>query len=335
MTMTQEQIQQYVMTYLDATECQILEKSPYHVTVKLSPQADRDLTNRPYYWGFVERTGVEPETMSFSFVFDAEAYEALQERNDSKDSAKPGAGSGPSQLGSTHNAGQPPAAGSADDSVLGRYFGPVRPLPILGPGRIQKEVLTFGSPRLKQIFMAARQGGRCVYLFEDPGQRQRMTLFPASYEPWLGVCFKLEFCCDIKREEMHFMGISLLSGRMDELFSNRLASIQLVPRLPENVSIEPSELSLAEGRDALEQRMHDKLSTYDMSWADAAAIRLREELELIDAYYQPLLNESDEERKQEVAEQYEARRSEIRWQYEPRIVVSVINYGIFHLRSLR
>ncbi|NWL89041.1 hypothetical protein DMN77_15895 [Paenibacillus sp. 79R4] len=335
MTMTQDQIQQYVMTYLDATECQILEKSPYHVTVKLSPQADRDLTNRPYYWGFVERTGVEPETMSFSFVFDAEGYEALQERSDNTSSAKPGVGSGAPQLGSTQTAGQTQAPGAADDSVLGRYFGPIRPLPILGPGRIQKEVLTFGSPPLKQIFTAARQGGRCVYLFEDPGQRQRMTLFPASYEPWLGVCFKLEFCCDIKREEMHFIGISLLNGRIDELFSNRLAGIQLVPRLPENVSIEPSELSPAEGRDALEQRLRDKLSTYDMSWADAAAIRLREELELIDAYYQPLLNDSDEERKQEIAGQYEARRSEIRWQYEPRIVASVINYGIFHLRSPR
>jgi len=327
MTMTQEQIQQYVMTYLDATECKILEKSPYHVTVKLSPQADRDLTNRPYYWGFIERTGVEPETMSFAFIFDSEAYEALQEQSNDKNSTN----SRPLQSVT----GQPPAAGTSDDSVLGRYFGPIRPLPVLGPGRIQKEVLTFGSSRLKQIFMAARQGGRCVYLFEDPGQRQRMTLFPAAYEPWLGVCFKLEFCCDIKREEMHFMGISLLSGRIDEFFSSRLASIQLVPRLPENVSIEPSERSLAECKDLLEQRLQDKISTYDMDWAEAASERLRDELELIDAYYQPLLDDPDEERKQEILGQYEARRSEIRWQYEPRIVVSVVNYGIFHLRSPR
>lgn len=326
MTMTQTQIQQYVMTYLDVTDCQILEKSPYHVTVKLSPQADRDLTNRPYYWGFIERTGVEPETMSFAFIFDAEAYEAMQERKNAQEGAK--TTTAPAK-------GQPGVAGAADDSILGRYFGPIRPLPVLGPGRIQKEVLTFGCSRLKQIFAAAKQGGRCVFLFEDPGLRQRTTLFPATYEPWLGVCFKLEFCCDIKREELHFMGISLLSGGIDEAFSSRLQSKQLLPRLPENVSIEPSSLSVAEGKDALEGRLRDKIASYDISWAEAASERLNDELELIDAYYKELLNDPDEERKQEASAQYESRRGEIRWQYEPRIVVSVVNYGIFHLRSPR
>ena len=63
------------MAYLEATECTVIEKSPEHVTVKLSPQADKMLTNRPYYWGFVERTGAPAETLSFNFVFDPENYD--------------------------------------------------------------------------------------------------------------------------------------------------------------------------------------------------------------------------------------------------------------------
>lgn len=57
MTMSPHEVQAYVLTYLEALDCQIMERSPAHVTVKLSPEADKALTNRPYYWGFVERTG--------------------------------------------------------------------------------------------------------------------------------------------------------------------------------------------------------------------------------------------------------------------------------------
>ncbi|MNZ60296.1 Bacterial protein YqhG [compost metagenome] len=313
MSMTREQIQQYVMSYLEATECQIIEKSPHHVTVKLSARADRDLTNRPYYWGFIDRTGAEPETMSFSFIFDSEQYKLLASQQENN---------------RDHN-------DCMEDSILGRHFGAVRPLPILGPGRIQQEELVFGSPRLKQIFSATRQGGRCVYLFENPGQKQRLTLISAAYEPWLGICFKIEFWCDMKREELHFFGVSLLTGRIDESFEARLHGITLQPRVPENVHIEPTRVTLSDGKAILERLIGNKLAGYDHSWAEEAKERLNDELALIDSYYSELLNEEDEERRTINREQYEARRGEIRWQYEPRIVVSAVNYGIFHLRSPR
>jgi hypothetical protein len=319
MSMTREQIRDFVMTYLEATECQFLEKSPHHVTVKLSPRADRDLTNRPYYWGFIDRTGAEPETMSFSFIFDPEAHQAVEKAKAAQEQA---------------DAGQQ-MENAQEDTLLGRYFGAVRPLPVLGPGRIQREELAFGSSRLKQIFEAARKGGRYVYLFEEPGPRQRTALLPAAYEPWLGVCFKVEFCCDMKREELHFYGVSLLSGEVDESFQSRIVGKPLVPRLPENIHIEPTRLSLDAGRLALEQRLTEQIQAYDDTWAQEARERLSDELALIDAYYKDLIKDPEPERAQGATEQYEARREEIRWQYEPRIVVSALGCGIFHLRSPR
>ncbi|MGG1614401.1 YqhG family protein [Paenibacillus phoenicis] len=319
MSMTREQIRDFVMTYLEATECQFLEKSPHHVTVKLSPRADRDLTNRPYYWGFIDRTGAEPETMSFSFIFDPEAHQAAEKAKAAQEQ---------------RDAGQPMET-AQEDTLLGRYFGAVRPLPVLGPGRIQREELAFGSPRLKQIFEAARKGGRYVYLFEEPGPRQRTALLPAAYEPWLGVCFKVEFCCDMKREELHFYGVSLQSGTVDESFQSRIAGKPLVPRLPENIHIEPTRLSLDAGRMALEQRLTERIQACDDAWAREARERLSDELALIDAYYKDLIKDPEPERAQGATEQYEARREEIRWQYEPRIVVSALGCGIFHLRSPR
>lgn len=73
--MNEKQIHKFVNRYLEATSCSILEKSPAHIKVKLSPHADRELTNRPYYWSFVDRTGTEPETMTFLFVTDTEKFD--------------------------------------------------------------------------------------------------------------------------------------------------------------------------------------------------------------------------------------------------------------------
>jgi hypothetical protein len=315
MTMSSNEIREYVVSYLESTQCQFIENSPWHVTVKLSPQADRELTDRPYYWGFVDRMNIEPETMSFSFVFDPEGYDEMNAKDANTQATN--------TLGVT--SGQP--------DLLNRYYGSLPPLPVLGPGRIRREDIHFGSARLRQIFNAVKQSGSCVYLFEDPGPRQKTTLFPASYEPWLAVCWKVEFACDLKREELHFHAISLASGKIDTSFDQRIIDMPLLQRLPENIHIGPTSLSLRDGHQQLEQHLYSNLEKLDTSWAISAKLRLQEELELVDAYYKDLLLVEDEERQAEVKAQLEARKSEITWQYEPRIMISAINCGIFHLRE--
>lgn len=339
MTLSPQEVRRQVMNYLEVTECSIIEASPLHVTVKLSPRADQMLTDRPYYWGFVERTGVEPETLSFTFVFDPEKYDSLAGQS------TPGGRSGVTAgrpAGSASPAapvpGQPnpaPAGASADpqDSILARYFGVMPALPRLGPGLIRREDVIYGSKRLRQIWAAARDEGKCLQLFEDPGSRQRMTLFSAAYEPWLGVCFKVEMTCDLKREELHFLGISLVTGKIVDGFDDRLDGLDLTPRLPENIHIQPYGLTLAAGAERLESYLTERLAELDYSWAEEARERLRLELSIVDIYYEELLKEQDEEKRLGIEEQYNRRRKETSWQYEPQIAVSAVTYGLFHLRS--
>jgi hypothetical protein len=68
--MNTKQVQRFVLSYLDSTGCHFIEKSPSRVTVKLSPEADRVLSNRPYYWSFVDRTGADPETLTYGWSFE-------------------------------------------------------------------------------------------------------------------------------------------------------------------------------------------------------------------------------------------------------------------------
>ena len=402
MTMSPHEIQAYVLTYLEALDCQIMERSPAHVTVKLSPEADKALTNRPYYWGFVERVGVEPETMSFTFVFDPEAYQQMLEAAEAKTKAAK-----PVQVSPEANPDAP------KDTILGRYFGITPSMPQLGPGRILREDIVYGSRRLQQIFEAAREGGAFVNLFEQAAKRQIRATVPAVYEPWLGVCFKVEFSCDLKREELHFLGISLRSGEIIEKFGSKLNRRDLSPRLAENMHAQAPKISLADAGAALESHLTQHLSRLDYSWAEKAKERLQLELDVVDAYYEAVLREDmpevtevdtirtkskssskgsyiqasaevkavpapspaksghnrvrglllhpatddvelaaepaaleeldQDEPEQERAKQavmdrevmklqYETRRTEMIWQYDPKVKVTAISCGMFHLR---
>ncbi len=302
--MNSQQVEQFVMRYLDATGCQIIEKTPGKVTVKLSPAADKQLTGRSYYWSFVERTGAEPETMSFTFVFDPELAEAAKQQQLQQQTKQP----------------EPQT-----DSILGRYFGFVPTQP-----RSLEEKVAFGSGRLEQIFQAAKLHGKFVHLYEAAQHEHPMTHPSTAYHSWFVVNYKVEFVCDMKREEIHSFAISLSTGEIVEHAHDKLAGRHLTPRLPANTHIKElisPEKALAQ----LEKHLYDNISRYDHTWSCEAHERLEDELDRIHSYYRELIQGAEPEVKSEFEAQYENRKREIRWQYEPRIQVSVINCGIFHL----
>lgn len=307
-------VQKYVLRYLEATESEILEKSSYHIKVKLSPQADKELTNRPFYWSFVERSNEKPETLSFCFIFDPVKYEQLKQEEEQQTTV----------VAVT-------AEEKLADSILERTFGPIKPI-----ARITQEHLYYGSPRLSQIFSSTKQNGSFVCMFEEA--KQLSSLHPLESKPytvWLGINYKIEYCCDKKREELYSLGISLVTGFITEQFYDQLLQKKLSPKLPSNVHIAKNALTYTKAVQLAEQYIERKLKQQDYTWAKEANERLEEELARIEHYYEPLLKqELEEEQLTKIKQQYEQRKDEIRWQFEPRIQATVINCGLFHLEGI-
>ena len=344
--MNTEQISQYVMRYLEATQCQITEKTPVYVTVKLSEQADRILTNRPYYWGFVDRTGAEAETMRFTFVFDPSRMPP--ERAPVSYVTSPVPQPPPTE--------QTPA--TQPDSIMQRYFG-VAPAFTGGGGgigRIPTEHVNFGSKRLDQIMQAAKLEGQFVYLFDQDGGQSPQATTPAlrgnqrsiAYEPWLLLNLKVEFACDLKREEIHSYGVSTVSGQVQPQFMERLQGRNLAPKLPPHIHTMTWRYTLEHAVQLAEQALLIQIEPYEMDWAIDASERLEIEMIRLAEYYEPLLQqtvqeekkeglikskagESDQDKSLSIQEQYHMRQNEIRWQFEPRINVSFINAAVVHL----
>lgn len=335
--MNNKQIQKFALRYLEQTGCHIIEKHPAYVTVKLSPEADKRLTNRSYYWSFVERTGAPPETMSFTFVFDPDKLNAEAEAK-AKTAAPPPAGGGVQQQGDAPRvlgpSGQPLAQG---DSILGRYFGVSAPVAgTIGPGRIPREEVTFGSRRLLQLFDAVKSAGKYVQLFEEPDSSSRgapPSLGSSGYRSYLCTHVKLELECDMKRDELHSLAVDLTTGELIEQVQDKCSGRKLTPRLPPNVYIARPAVTIAKARTIIEQHVERMLKRYDHGWAASANERLREELERVDGYYEETVKTLTDEAKQEAEQQWSKRREELQWQFQPRIRVHVVSGGLFHLRS--
>lgn len=290
--MNTKHVQKFVLSYLEATNCQIIEKTANQVTVKLSPSADRALTNRLYYWSFVDRAGIEPETMTYTWTF-----------------------------------GIPPADERKVPTQLSYLLTP--------GGRILQEHIYYGSRRLEQLFNTVRQGGRCVTLFEEPPKGRSDPLSSHPYTAWLGVNFKVGYQCDVKREELYGWGISLATGVIDEKFLENLKERKLTPRLPSNVHLLKNGLTLRKGMSQLEHTMERKLKNGDFTWAAEAEERRQDELERIRQYYVPMLEAcEDAEQKEALTARFKQREAEIDWQYRPRVTLTVLNCGLFHLPGI-
>ncbi len=321
--MNKEQVAAYCERYLDATGCHIMERSSAHLTVKLSPEADLDLTGRHYYWSFIERTGAEPETMSMKFLFDPANPE---------DPAAPGETSPP-----VRNAMMPLFAAPSN--------------------RILEETVVFGSRRLEQIFHSAHSKGRYVQLFEEPPELTAGTYSSVPYTTWLGVNYKIEFICDMKREEMISLGISMNTGEVVTDFEERVRVRKLTSRIPPRTMLRES-ITLARAVMTLESYIEQQLRQADYEWASKALERMEEEMARIDSYYGAALKEKLERivdsgqrdassevepmseaateaarRRDELTAEYTRRKEEIEWQYKPRVEVAPIHCGYYHLLS--
>jgi len=338
-------IPEYVTRYLETTDSRIYEQSEAHVTVQLSPDADRALTNRPYYWNFVERTGAEAETMTFTFIFDQDEYQAssqaltdhtagadhtLKQQTDQQTEAS-------TELGVGTGIG-------TGESILERYFGidPGRTAH-QAPGRPLEEKITYGCGRLQQIFAHTRHAGQFVTLYEQPPtgvnlREQVHTEMPASYQSWLGVNYKVELSCDMKRSEIHSLAIHLSTGEIVEQFQEQIMSRHLLPNIPAHAHIRET-ISLPRAVVDLENYLARKISAYDHTWAEEAMERYNEEYRRIETYYNALLEQSEDiaksEEQQTHTKQLQTQLSdkiqEIERQYKPRVQISVINCGLFHL----
>lgn len=201
---------------------------------------------------------------------------------------------------------------------------------------ISDEYLLFGSQRLRQIFMATKKRGQYIRLYEQFQPLHHTT----ALTPWIMLNYKIEFICDVKREELLSYGFNLITGEIQNNFYENILLLSLTPKLP-NYLFTPSPIySIQTAINHVENQIKLYLQKQDEAWAKSAWYKHDLEKEQTIQFYQENLSKYVQKNKfadqtkalKEWEDEKSKRLQELEWQYQPRIEVSPICLGILYLR---
>ncbi|HET7628475.1 MAG TPA: YqhG family protein [Bacillales bacterium] len=74
--MEQRDIHDYLEKFFRASGCELLENDGKSLNVQLTVDMDKRLMNRPFYWKYVENTGMDGEPLSLRLITDPERAKA-------------------------------------------------------------------------------------------------------------------------------------------------------------------------------------------------------------------------------------------------------------------
>ncbi|MBM7646346.1 hypothetical protein JOD45_002574 [Scopulibacillus daqui] len=257
--MQQAAIHNFLEQFFKANECELIENKNGLLKVKLTVELDKLLTNRPFYWHYIEKTGGVPETMTLTLK---------TEPAEDKDG----------------------------------------------------ELIHFGSPRLHQIFRAAKQLSPYIRLYQETDTKGRFT----PLVPWLCINSKVSCQCDLKKDDLLSLGLNLMNGAIVEGFHAHLKQMPLTPKIPDYCYTLTPMIKPVSGLKRLEHFIEGKIKEEDHQWAKQAKMRWQKDLQLLDQFYE---NETDED----VLNAYIKEKEALKEQYEPKVIVQMINGGLFYL----
>ncbi|MFB6465835.1 YqhG family protein [Cytobacillus sp. Hz8] len=189
------------------------------------------------------------------------------------------------------------------------------------PENLKGELIHFGSPRLHQIFQSTKNLAGYIRLYENlqTGPSQHIPL-----KPWLGMNVKISYQCDRKRDIFQSIGLQLINGQLVEDFHDKLMGLKLAPKIPDySFTLSPLIMPKS-GLARIERYLTNSLQQEDHHWADEAKERWRKDLHLLEHFYEDI---------EEKGESYEIEKQALKEQYEPKIMISIINGGLFYLRE--
>jgi hypothetical protein len=232
----------------------ILAKPSYR-EFQLPVDVDKELTDRPYYWLWVERTGEQVEPSILRLAFDEDVAEGESER------LKQEAMSGPkfAQL----------------NEVQRMFFRPPT-----------AEYVAFGSFRLEKIFESVKRRGvsACV---KESGVK-------VALRPWLLCQCLITYHCDLSKQRIASIGMNLHTGQISTDFLEKVHARHMEPADPTECLI-GAKSSVEEGLRCIQDFLREQIEAESHAWADEALERLDSELASLDLYYNSIRTDIPEE----------------------------------------
>ncbi|MCF6137880.1 YqhG family protein [Pseudalkalibacillus berkeleyi] len=188
-------------------------------------------------------------------------------------------------------------------------------------GNNEGEFIHFGSPRLHQIFQSTQQLGAYIRLYEDVVQNNQSYV---PLVPWLALNIKVSYQCDRKKDFLHSIGLNLINGMMISEFQSMLESKSLTRKIPDYCYTMSSLIKPVSGIKRIESYIEQTIHSDDPQWSIDARKRWQEDEALLDHFYQDA---------EVLPESYHVEKQALKDLYEPKVVMKIVNGGMFFLAN--
>ncbi|EJY55938.1 hypothetical protein URH17368_1326 [Alicyclobacillus hesperidum URH17-3-68] len=280
--------------YFAAVGADVICKRPMYREFVLPIDVDKELTDRPFYWMWVEKTNQTVEPTTLRLAFDQEAKLREDEH-----------------LAQLHQQSLAQAQ-------------PLSGLDILFRKPKQTELVDLGSFRLDKILESARRRGQtvCVTPYSEHPHTQLI--------PWLMTNGLTRYVTDSVSETWWSIGVCLLNLQIVESFYNKIAHLEMTGTSPQ-IIVGQAKHSLLEAADAVTTYLSRLVEQGDLAWAEEARLRLTDDLAQLDAYYRSIEADYPPEERDLLQREHVKKRQALIEKSTPRVEMEVAQIALIGL----
>jgi hypothetical protein len=271
--------------YFAAVNASIVYQSEDYREYELPRDVDKELTDKPFYWMWVEQTkqDVPPGILRLAFT-----EESLQRENDRL------------RKEALAEAERQPMT-----DVQRMFFRP----PVA-------ELVTLGSFRLDKIYASLDVRGRFACIAPTAWDEVRALV------PWLMINGTVSYRSDLVEQEFISAGVCLVNGQVVERFYDMIQKIAMKPVRPKYL-VREAELAVDQGLDRFRQHLVGRLAGQSHEWAKSAEQRLQREIQQIRTYYRSILADVPDQEKPLVDAERARKERDLTERLQPAIEIDV------------
>ncbi|MCY8518108.1 YqhG family protein [Bacillus atrophaeus] len=188
------------------------------------------------------------------------------------------------------------------------------------PEDLDGEFIYFGAPRLFEIFKAVKQNGRFIRMYE----KIESAGVKIPLQPWLGLNVMISYQSDMKKDKLLSLGLHLVSGKMVEDFQRKLTMHSLASQISDYCFTMSPMIKPESGLKRMEHYITQAALQEPSDWAEASVKRWKNDLQLLDQFYEDT---------EEKPEEYHLEKQALQTLYKPKILVHIENGGLFFLQN--
>lgn len=276
---------QFCDAYFQAVQAELVYSSHEYREYRLPRDVDKELTDRPFYWMWAEKTNQEivPTVLRLSFTEEAQHRENERLKREA----------------------EAERAKRILTEVERMFFRPPT-----------AELVNLGCFRLEKIYESVDRRGRfaCVQPKKDCGTYDTV--------PWLMTNGLIALRCDSIQQTWFSIGICLDNGDIVPSFYEKLKQIQMIPASPTDL-LRNANISINAGLAKLREKIQQEAVHGPHAWAVEAEQRLHAELRQLDTYYNSLQPELNPNERELMAIEHNRKSQELKERSQPYISISV------------